>query len=58
MPENEIIGDPEAGEATADYVDPEGDDPEAIPDPMPDDLAAEPEPGEVVGDMEGEAPTG
>ena len=40
------------------YTPPEGPDPEAIPDPMPDDLQDEPDPGTEVGDMSGPAPTG
>lgn len=42
-------------------VDPEGPDPDGVPDPMPDDLASTPEADEAFADadpMEGEAPTG
>ncbi len=49
------------GPAPGGRVDPEGPDPEGIPDPMPAELRRNPkgwEPGDEVDPMEGEAPSG
>jgi hypothetical protein len=48
-------------DAAAGYTDPEGPDPEGIPDPMPDDLQVDDEEREAFDDEDstaGEAPTG